>query len=50
MSSSVLKAGELLLDVVGCMKAKLLAGSYIQHDVATVPVQSKRAKGKHHQC
>ncbi len=50
LSSSVLKAGELLLEVVGCMRANLLAGAYIQADETTVPVQSKRAKGKHHQA
>ena len=50
LSSCTLKAGELLLEVVGCMRADLLAGGYIQADETTVPVQSKRAKGKHHQA
>ena len=50
LSSSVLKAGELLEGVVGAMKAELLAGEYIQADETTVPVQSDRTKGKNHQA
>ena len=49
LSSSVLKAGELLTGVVAVMKAELLAGEYIQADETTVPVQSDRTKGKNHQ-
>ena len=50
LSSSVLKAGELLGCVVAAMKASLLAGDYIQADETTVPVQSRRTKGKNHQA
>ena len=50
LSSSVLKAGELLSGVVAAMKAELLAGEYIQADETTVPVQSNRTKGKNHQA
>jgi len=50
LSSSVLKAGELLTGVVAAMKAELLAGEYIQADETTVPVQSDRTKGKNHQA
>lgn len=50
LSSSVLKAGELLTGVVAAMKAELLAGEYIQADETTVPVQSNRTKGKNHQA
>ena len=50
LSSSVLKAGELLTGVVAAMKAELLAGEYIQTDETTVPVQSNRTKGKNHQA
>jgi len=50
LSSSVLKVGELLGCVVAAMKANLLAGDYIQADETTVPVQSRRTKGKNHQA
>ena len=50
LSSSVLKAGELLGCVVAAMKANLLAGDYIQADETTVPVQGRRNKGKNHQA
>ena len=50
LSSSVLKAGELLADITAAMKVDLLAGGYIQADETTVPVQSERSKGKNHQA
>ncbi len=50
LSSFVLKAGERLGCVVAAMKASLLAGDYIQADETTVPVQSRRTKGKNHEA
>ena len=50
LSSSVLRAGELLLGVVAEMKVQLLAGGYIQADETTVPVQSERTRGRNHQA
>jgi len=50
LSSSVLRAGELLAGVVGAMKSQLLAGGYIQADETTVPVQSERTRGRNHQA
>ena len=50
LSSSVLRAGELLAGVVGAMKSQLLADGYIQADETTVPVQSERTRGRNHQA
>jgi hypothetical protein len=50
MSASVLKAGALLGSLCEAMRKDLLSGGYIQADETTVPVQSKRAKGKNHQA
>jgi transposase len=50
LSTSVLKVGELLGPICSAMRQDLLLGSYIQADETTVPVQSKRTKGKDHQA
>lgn len=50
MSASVLKAGALLGSIGEAMRKDLLSGGYIQADETTVPVQSKRSKGKNHQA
>ena len=50
LSSSVLKAGDLLKDVTGAMRDELLATSYLQADETTVGVQSKLGKGKNHRA
>jgi transposase len=50
LSSSVLAAGALLMPLCGAMRSELLASGYIQVDETTVPVQSKRTKGKDHQA
>ena len=48
LSSSVLKAGELLEGIRSAMRDDLLAGGYIQADETTMPVQSQITKGKNH--
>lgn len=50
LGGSTLTVGELLKPISELMKEDLLAGGYIQADETTVPVQSKRAKGKNHQA
>ena len=50
MDGWVMRAGEMLIPVVGAMGRELLAGSYIQADETPVPVQMSDGRGKNHQA
>jgi len=50
INDAVLRAGELLMPIVGCMKRELLGGSYIQADETHVGVQTPDKKGKNHRA
>ena len=45
-----MRAGELLVPVVGAMREELLAGSYIQADETPVAVQMHDGRGKNHRA
>ena len=50
MDGWILRAGEVLIPVVGAMGRELIAGSYIQADETPVPVQMSDGRGTNHQA
>jgi transposase len=50
INDAVLRAGELLIPIVGAMKRDLLQGAYIQADETYVGVQTPERKGENHRA
>jgi transposase len=50
LNAAVLSAGELLMPMMGVLKADLLAGGYIQADETPIGVQSAATEGRNHQA
>lgn len=50
LNAAVLSAGELLMPMMGVLRADLLAGGYIQADETSVEVQGTPVQGRNHQA
>jgi transposase len=50
MCGWIMRAGELLIPIVGAMRSELLGGSYIQADETPVDVQTHDGRGTNHQA